>query len=153
MSTWPIPKICHPPHPPTPPSKLFIIYQTPPPPSLHTKPCPSNMLSHTKTSMRSPTSFATTAMTGTNFATTQPIPHGKPRKFPPHLSNCQNTTPLKINDFLPPNHFYRKTHTALCSSPCTMPTSGGCTRKPKHPSGQRKRSTLLGHSGLGQTIC
>jgi hypothetical protein len=51
--------------PPTPPSPLFIIYQTHLPPPLHTKPCPSNTSSRTKPSVRSPTSFATTATTGT----------------------------------------------------------------------------------------
>ncbi len=54
-----------------------------------------------------------------------------------------------MKDFLPLNHYYRRTHTALCSSPYTMSTSGGCTRKPKHPSGQRKRSTSRWTSRIG----
>ncbi len=120
-----------------------------PPSPLHTKPCPSDTLSRTKPSVRSPTSFATTATTGMNSAPTQPIPHGKPRKLPPHPSNCQNTRPLKTKDFLPLNHYYSRTRLALCSSPSNIPTSGGCTRKPKHPSGQQKRSTSWQTSRIG----
>ena len=52
-----------------------------------------------------------------------------------------STRLLKTKDLLP-NRYYRKIHTASYSSPSTITTSGGCTRRPKLPSGQQKRFTL-----------
>ncbi len=40
-------------------------------------------------------------------------------------------------------------HAALCSSPYTMPTSGGCTGKPNHPFRQQKRSASRWTSRIG----
>ncbi len=48
-----------------------------------------------------------------------------------------------------PNRSYKKIHAALCSSPFTMLTSGGCTRKQKLPSGWQKRLTFKQTSRTG----
>jgi len=105
----------------------------------HTKTCPSNKLSRIKPSVKSPTSSTPTETTGTNSAPRQPIPRGRPRKVPTHPKNNQNTKMPKTKDSLLSNCTYKKIRTASCSSPSTMLTSGGCTRKPKLPSGRQKR--------------
>ncbi len=132
------------PKPPPPPYITIsgiIHYLLTHPFPVHTKPCPSYTLSCTKPSARSPTSFATMATTGTNSAQAQPTPCGKPQKPPSHKSNHQVTRPPKTKDSLPLNCSYRRTHTKFSSFPYTMPTSGECIKRPKHPFGQWRRST------------
>ena len=118
----------------------------------HTKTCPSNMPSRIKLSMKSPTSSATTEMTGMNSAPRQPISQGRPRKLPAHPNNHQNTKLPETKESLLPNRSYKKIHTASYSSPSTMLTSGRYTRKPKLPSGRQKRSTFRQTSQTGSGV-
>ncbi len=65
--------------------------------------CHFNMQSRTKPSEKLPTSFATTATTGTNSVTTLPNQQGKLRRLLPHARDHQNTRLPRTKDALPLN--------------------------------------------------
>ena len=110
----------------------------------HTKTC----LYLTKLFMKSPTSSATTETTGKNSAPKQPTQQVKPRELLTCLQNHRSTRLLKTKDSLP-NRYYKKIHTTSYSSPSTITTSGGCTRRLKLPSEQQKRLTFQQTSRTG----
>ncbi len=104
------------------------------------------MLSCTKPSARSSTSFVTMAMTGTNSATMFPtrlLPRRKPLNIHRHNAiRSRVTRPPKPQANLLLSHFYKQIPIVLSSSPSNTMTSGGCTRRPKLPSGPLKKLTL-----------
>jgi len=73
-----------------------IIYKNTPTSTHHHQSCPSNMLSRTKPSVRSPTSFVIMAMTGTNSAITPParLPQRQPLNLRRHRIVRFHTTRL-----------------------------------------------------------
>ena len=103
------------------------------------------MLSRNKPSVRSPTSFLITTMTGTNSATMPPA--RLPRRKPLNLRCCHavrscvtRLPKLQANSLL--SHFYKQIPIVSSSSPSNTKTSGGLERRPKLPSGPLKKLTL-----------
>jgi len=94
----------------------------------HHQSCPSNTLSRTKLSARSPTSFVTMAMTGMNSATMLParLPRRKPLNLRRHhaVRSCV-TRPPKPQANLLPSHSYKWIPIVLSSSTSNTMTSGG----------------------------
>jgi hypothetical protein len=95
----------------------------------------------TKLFATSPTSSATTVMTGMSFASTQPALHGKPPLPPPLSIHHQNTRLPKPKDSMPLNRFSEQTPTVLFSSSSNTLISGKCSKKQKPHSGPPRRST------------